>query len=1347
MRTLYLFLLLLLLPFCSMKAEDLSIPHFKNIALCSGLSDNKVNAIYKDADGFMWFGTDYGLSRFNGSSIKNFALDNSRSFVERITQLAPQRLCVKIDGSFFSFNQASESFHPILFPSMKGKVLDIHPLADGCCWLIGQEEILHCQLKEAQETGQMSLVPTISFSPLPSSAGAITFYTLSSDGYYLYLTDDSSHLSVIHLPSQQVEQYIQLAEEPLEVRDILDFEQYVWIATVANGLYRVDKESGRVEHFSYDQTDRKHQLSHTDVFGILPISHRQLLAITWNGYTLLCAEDDRFDHFTTHIYNNVSLAWQDIDVRMISAWYDEDEEMLWLGSYGGGVSYADLKQQKILRYQQDRSNETRGITTDREGYVWLATFHKGIMKSRTPFRPFTPLDFVPVQEKSSHQAPVLCLFNDTRHNEIWFGDMEGRVHIYNVERNTLCIEPLYLGTHELSASIWSIFIDSKGRIWIGTLKGLLKYLPQSGRCVRCEVKGSSTQEVCVRAITETANGEIWIGTEEHGLGKIMEDGTIRLGYGKEQRLDQITVRSLHATERGELYVGYANGLVIMDLKREQMTDRFTTKNGLYNNFITCIQEDADGQIWLGSSSCISRFDRLRKQFFHYLVSGNNHSAHLYGHTLFWGNNKSITYFCPQELDVLSMVRKAAIHSLEIGHRLVNIGDTIHGQVILSQNLFHTRRIRLNDKNRDFALSFSSLAYSEQQPKIRYRLFPYQKNWITTDKEEKVAYHNLKAGLYNFEVQVLYPNGFISGLSQLEIEILPHWSETWWFRLLLLLLFLLFFLFVLHRLRLKQQRLRHELQLQHEVFAAQVERDKEKQMRMERENFFTNTAHELRTPLTLIISPLQEIIHSMSSRHELFSKLQTIYKNSQTLHTLIDHLLYVQKIESGMVSLEVTKSDIHQLLQAVGSAFLPLAEIQQIDYRMEIPESPRFLWIDENKIASAVQNLLSNAFKYTPRQGTIRLSVESVEIDGHRECKITVADTGQGIPEEYQQHIFESFITTPNEPTLSSTVGIGLHIVKHTINLHHGNITLQSRPGEGSTFTLFIPEGKEHYSQDAEVHLQEPSGRESEEQQPLPSQQTILVIEDNPEVRSYICSLFSNEYSVMEAADGAEGVAVAMEKQPTLIISDIMMPIKDGFTCCKEIKESPRTAHIPVLMLTAKGEEGDMLEAIRSGADDYVIKPFNPQILVSKVHHLIEQRNRLKRIYTQTLMLNQRLQEAEGKEESEENAFLQSVIQVIEANLSNEKFNVKMLAEQLNMSQPTLYRRLKQVSKLNAIDMIRGIRMSKVASLLLEQRYTLQEITEKVGYSDIRTLRKHFTDQFGISPSKFIEQHDQPALNG
>ena len=398
--------------------------------------------------------------------------------------------------------------------------------------------------------------------------------------------------------------------------------------------------------------------------------------------------------------------------------------------------------------------------------------------------------------------------------------------------------------------------------------------------------------------------------------------------------------------------------------------------------------------------------------------------------------------------------------------------------------------------------------------------------------------------------------------------------------------------------------------------------------------------------------------------------------------------------------------------------------------------------------------MSNAFKYTSPRGRVILRMERVQIDGQAFCKLTVSDTGKGIPEELQERVFDSFITGDQVPMLSTKVGIGLRIVKNTMDLHHGSISLKSSLQEGSTFVLAIPEGNAHFSEDKYELVETPVNEETDIPVPVSSSVTeqekedgnkksLLIIEDNEEVRAYICSLFCKNYTLYEAVNGEEGVRIATEKIPNLIISDIMMPVKDGFVCCREIRERPCTAHIPILMLTAKAEDADILYGSKVGADDYILKPFNPEILKSRVESLILQRERLKRIYTKALMLKQK-ETKQGEAEEAADDFMKGVIQVIEANLANENFNVKMLAEQLNMSQPTLYRKIKQRSELAAIDMIRSVRMSKAASLIMENRYSIQEIAEMVGYSDTRTLRKHFTEQFGVAPSKYI---DKPEIQG
>jgi DNA-binding response OmpR family regulator len=442
------------------------------------------------------------------------------------------------------------------------------------------------------------------------------------------------------------------------------------------------------------------------------------------------------------------------------------------------------------------------------------------------------------------------------------------------------------------------------------------------------------------------------------------------------------------------------------------------------------------------------------------------------------------------------------------------------------------------------------------------------------------------------------------------------------------------------------------------------------------------------------------------------------------------------------------------VEEVVDSFRQIAETKGFDFDIQLPAEPLVLWIDVEKISSAIRNLLSNAFKYTSPRGRVILRMERVQIDGQAFCKLTVSDTGKGIPEELQERVFDSFITGDQVPMLSTKVGIGLRIVKNTMDLHHGSISLKSSPQEGSTFVLAIPEGNAHFSEDKYELVETPVNEETDIPVPVSSsvaeqkkeagnKKSLLIIEDNEEVRAYICSLFCKNYTLYEAANGEEGVRIATEKIPNLIISDIMMPVKDGFVCCREIRERPCTAHIPILMLTAKAEDADILYGSKVGADDYILKPFNPEILKSRVENLILQRERLKRIYTKALMLKQK-ETKQGEAEEVADDFMKGVIQVIEANLADENFNVKILAEQLNMSQPTLYRKIKQRSELAAIDIIRSIRMSKAASLIMENRYSIQEIAEMVGYSDTRTLRKHFTEQFGVSPSKYI---DKPEMQG
>lgn len=1330
------------------------------LTMQDGLADNTITYIYKDGDGFMWFGTNNGLSRYDGKTVKNFKPTEAYISISGIVKLSDDYLGILSEGALYFFNRKLEAFVASISDSNTNRLAinRILPVDNSTFWGISggklslyNWEALHNQ--KGYVTGaRMRILESYELLSDKNENLSRLCYDGENNNKIWLITDEGNLLLFHPNTSRRIDKKNLFQDTyPLQITSIMSRDDIVWISTISKGIIRYHAKTGHIDRISYGGAGKENLLSHTDVYQTIYIGNNHYLAVTWSGYTLLMLDEEHPEELTSEIYNyTYTQIHRNLETRMISAYYDPTG-LLWVGTNGGGVMYSDLKSQFYNRYYQERHNEICGIVMDDNRYIWLATFHKGIMKSDVPYVPDKKLEFTKVDTGNGRQEEtMLCSLKDGQGN-LWFGSMDGTLTFYDSKLHRFSIRSLSVNGVANRSPVWALYMDRKNRCWIGTEQGLLLYDYKKDVCtpVLVEQLLKDTKRPFIREITETKDGTIWLGTSNLGVCRLVEsdsgDISVRNGYEREANVEHHSVRSLLASSDGNLYVGYINGFAILSPLLDAVREFYTTDNGLCSNFIGCIAEDEKGHIWLGSNSGISRYSRHQHLFYNYYIAGSNRSAAFYDKTLFFGNNQSLTFFNPDKIGAYPTNDHVLITGLEVNNRPVEIGVPINKQIILNEGISYTNRIELNDDNRDFSLLFNDLSYSSEQQKYNYRLLPYQENWLISNNGEKASYTNLPVGNYVFEVKNIYPDGQTGAISSLEIVILPHWTNTMTFRFFIFLLLLAGVAYCVRLIRIRQKRLEREMEMKHELLTVKMEREKEHQIRVERENFFTSAAHELRTPLTLILAPLQELMKQYNPLEPFYKKLQVMYKNATSLHTLVDHLLYVQKIEAGMVKLQLSEIDIVQLIKTASDSYCQMAEIKGLHFEITLPEDKLMVWIDEAKIFSAVQNLLSNAFKYTSPGGSILLSVSHTIKDGQGYCQIVVSDTGAGISEELQKHVFESFIIGDNLPEFSTKVGIGLHIVKHMMDLHHGMVTLQSVPGEGSTFVLYIPEGKAHFAKD-DYELPEPhlkttkQGHEKElpvllygeDTQEVMTKKSLLVIEDNEDVREYICSLFSSRYQLYEAVDGEEGVRMAKEKLPDLIISDVMMPVKDGFTCCQEIRSQQETAHIPILMLTAKAEDADILEGSHSGADDYMMKPFNPEILKAKVDNLILQRERLKRIYTKALMLKQKSEEGE-----QEDDFLLQLIHVIELNISNENFNVKMLAEQMNMSQPTLYRKVKQRSDLSIIDMIRSIRISKAATLILENRYSIQEITELVGYSDTRTLRKHFTEHFGVSPSKYM----------
>ncbi len=1309
-----------------------------SLTMQNGLADNTVSCIHKDNDGFMWFGTDNGLSRYDGRNIRNFGFADRYLKVTRIRETDNDLLWLITSDGLKCFDRRLEHFVPVVVNEPVADIL----FANGSAWIFSARSfsVYSISYDKDKRGGlvSISLAKEETLSTLSQEEPPFSGFCLSEEGD-IYLTTSQCQIFVWDTDKRELTHKGKPFRVRVGINRILFNDGMVWISTNGQGVVLYNPVSDIFKQYGYAPDTPASSVSHTDVYETIPLYDGRYLSTTWNGYTLLTPDKGQPMQYVSEIYNNTaSLVHRNIENRMISAYYDRTG-VLWIGTSGGGVIVSDLRLQFYQRFHQDTHNEIRGITRDREGYIWLATYHNGVMRSDKPFEPQERLSFSTVYREKGSVFSAIIMDNN---GDIWLGGQSGLFMKYSYKEKRFTAYPIRLGGQQIER--WHVNVllnDSSGRLWVGTSQGLLLFDKEAGLFISIEgFKGLITD------LAENSNKDLWIGTNS-GLKyySISTNTFEEREYEREKDIEVKEVRSLRLSSEDKLYIGYSGGFGIMDLVTDSIQSFYTTRDGLCSNNIGCIMEDAKGNIWLGSNSGVSRYSRHQRLFYNYYISGNNSSALLHDDFLFWGNNMNLTYFNPDNVKHhLPATDHVRITQIEVDNKPVEIGDEINNQIILTEGTAYTSQLVLKPQNNNLSLSFSNLTFSKELQKYSYRLIPFQPEWVIVDEGEKVSFTNLLKGDYQFEVRSIFPDGTFGESTFLHVKVLPHWYETTLARIFSFLIFASLIIWIISWAKKKQERRAKEERLRHELELTNVEREKEKQIYQERENFFTNVSHELRTPLTLIISPLQELLQTGQMVPEIQRKLEMMYGNAQSLSTLMNQLLYVQKIEAGMVELHLSQTDIVPLVKKVIASFQPLIRIKDIDFSCEFNVEELCLWMDAGKIESAVTNLLSNALKYTPNNQQITVRIDTQLIDEKSFCLVSVSDTGQGITKEMQEKVFESFITGPSSPSFSTKVGIGLRIVKHTMDLHHGKVVLDSTPGKGSAFTLYIPMGKEHF-RDEEYELAEYlSQPENEGYSDLSShttevftrqqRHTLLLIEDNGEMRAYIRSLFTKDYHILEAENGEEGVRMANDKQPDLIISDIMMPIMDGFEASSLLKKQIQTAHIPIIVLTAKAEDADVLKSLRLGVDDYLMKPFNPEVLKTKVESMIRSREQLKRIYTKTLLLQQN-GDAEPGEEEKDN-FMQKVVHLVEVNLTNPDFSAKILAEKLNLSQPTLYRKIKLYTGQSIIEVIRSIRISKSASLIMQKKYSIQEVCEMVGYNDINTFRKHFTNQFGVSPSKY-----------
>ena len=1373
----FFFLLLLLtvfLPSYSIDTHwDLEPQIIKN-----GVGNNTIYHVCYGSEGFMWFSTDKGISRYDGFRFRDYPLIMSVDSLSTPLHQAVKTLKEGSDGLFYAslyqggitcFDKEMEKFLPVRFDrSLKLKEIQDFCWNDGSLYLATSHGLFESRPIRKKE-GKEDFVYCI-LNPEPLIKGKIT--NLCTDGktnlYFAVDREKVIHYDLVTKRTSVIREY--------DVVNRLFLRQgYLWICRLWNDIVCYDLKSHKERVVSLEGGDQP-DFSNSYVTDMVMKDKQTFYLTTWDGLYKLHFENLNLceSPFTLTLLTQGERAFHSrIENKMTSLLWDNRQQILWVGTFGGGVVKFDISDSMYSRVRQNFKSRVDGMVEDAKGYIWLTVTDGGIMRSTTPS--FSMDTHFEPWKKVSGLSGRYHIYKGKDGN-IWLGNNFGE--IISVNPLTEDVESFQLKNSEggrMQAVVHCFCLDSWNRLWVGTSNGLVQIDPKTHGCKNIKLPGEIKN---VFAITEDKEGNVWVGTDK-GLKRIETNGDqIRVegNYEKENGLEEAGVRTLYVNNYNQIYAAYLNVVIRIDgREKDKIESVYTLQSGLTDDHI--------GNTWAGNNVGVMTIRNGQEAFYSYLSVGNCSAVcRLNDGRLLWANSWGLIFFDPSATKGDSGKKHLMLTDVEVGGETVLAGEKRNGQMILAVSPEKQEKLVFAFDNNDFHLFFSDLRYGLAQRKIAYRLLPADKEWKMIPLAEGLWFNGLAAGKYALQAKLVFPDGKEGEVIEIPLVVKGKWYQTIWAYIMYVLLLGGLSYFFYSYFRKKDQRKQihrdREMILKENLNLEKLKQEQKKEIEAMRNRLLMLFVQELRTPLSLIIAPLKELQKDDAQTSQL--SLQVAYRNSLRMVDACDQLLAVYGQGNMESKLEVAPYSVDKMIDSSLFGVRDLLKVYTIDFHCEkrIKKEMEF-YVDKKKIEFVIHNLLTNAFTHTHYAGTVSLSVCEVVNDNMHYVCLIVEDDGKERVRTVEQLMSEN---EGSERDMSAAQ-MGFTIMQQMIEAHYGTITLESTEGKGTKVTVNLPADRDVFENNpniqfidpeelTEVAELEPESAETQKQdlavedavvqqdqqlplfaEALPAEEvaspvaggvkkTILIVEDHKDIRLYLKVLFGNEYNLLMATNGQEGVDTAMKEMPDLIICDVMMPVKDGFECCREVKENPETCSIPFIMLTAKVEDDDIIHGLQLGADDYVLKPFTPGILKAKVSSLINGRQTLKQMYTKlfklpgtdTIVVSE--PEQAGEEVKTEDPFITAVIKIVEENICEADFSVKKLAAEMNMSQPTLYRKVKQSTDYTIIELIRGVRMRRAGVLLKTKQYAVQEVAEMVGYNDIPTFRKHFVDAFGTTPSTY-----------
>ncbi|MCC8187864.1 MAG: response regulator [Bacteroides sp.] len=1351
---------------------------FRHLAARDGLSHNQVNSIYKDSQGFMWFGTAGGLNRYDGYGFRTFRYDEKDpwslidNYIEEIQEDYNGNLWIHTASGYVIYDRKSETFLRDIPAVLKKTGLEF----DGTVERVYIDKKKNTWLYVAGTGGFQYQNEDRKWIFYPQgrpgglSEGTVTGLSASAEGG-LFVFEDGRLECVDFHAGNVIRRDTYIPDHSTFISDkyslFVDSEGDYWVYSKASsGTWYFDRSQAKWQHFTDNSHSFPFRLSSNVIQGVAEDRKGRIWLATDHGGV------DIIDKATGYLQN---LRHEVTDPRSISnnsinCVYIDEVDLIWIGTYKKGVSYygesmfkfalEDFAEYKLTR---NFDSDITYIQPDNQGYIWLGTNGNGLVRWNRVTGDKKLYEPDP-DSRGGLSSGVIVGMCAARDGKLWIGTYLGGLNSFDGHTFTRYMPERGNPNSLADINVWSIIEDEDETLWIAILGGGLQHFdPKSGNFTTYAGTEYLTSDY-VSSLCFGRNDVIYIGT---AVG-------LTIYHKKTKRFEQLagnrsgskewSNRNIHQVfedSRGLLWIGTRDGLNVFDLKADTI-GVIRQADGLAGDIICAITEDNDRNIWVTTSSGVSniivstdpRSGNYTYDYHNYtdvdgLQSGefNMRSiARTFRGEILMGGNNGFNIFQPGNIHYDASLPRVIFTGLTLFNQEVKVDTVYSGNKILDVSLADTDRIELKYRQNVFSISFSGMNYIlPEKTEYAYMLKGFNTDWLyTEDGQHGVTYTNLAPGKYTLLIKAANSDGvWNEEPTELSIRIRPPFWRSGGAYTLYAFLILSALLFARYLL-LRSER--------HKFEVKQLELESERNMELNemKLRFFTNISHDLRTPLTLIISPLENMIRTMPME-EYKQKLVMVHRNSLRLLNLVNQLLDFRKSDVSGHLLSPITEDVIPFMKNICQSFVQISEKKGITLHFSSPLHVLWMEFDEDKLGKIMMNLLSNAFKFTEEGGEVHIFVNLLPAtaDSPEQLEVRVADTGIGIRDEDKERVFERFyqVQHSDEHKFIGS-GIGLHMVKEFVALHYGYVWVEDNTPKGSVFVFTIPVVRAALNQEAlttlqsgqeegdEVTFVQTSGVEVLQEEEMPALLTeapmVLLVDDNADFRYFLKDCLKGNYRIEEAATGLEAWKMIPDLQPDIIICDVMMPELDGHEVCRLVKSDIRTSHIPLILLTARSADEEKVEGLSIGADDYITKPFNFEILSLRIKKLLE-------------ICQQQQEQFNGQIDpvpseiaitSLDEKLIRRAVQYVEDHMNRSDLSVEELSRELGMSRVHLYKKLMAITGKSPIEFIRVIRLKRAAQLLRESQLNVSEIAYEVGFNSPKYFSKYFKEEFGVLPSDY-----------